>query len=98
MQSLLGQFYHKIKISQEDLASESLVYILNKSARARQAINKIVRWNTGLEFSDLIYQTQNVGKNLERPDISGINNQGNEVLLIEAKLWASLTSNQSNGI
>jgi hypothetical protein len=34
MQSLLGQFYNRIKGSQEDIASESLTYILKKSIRA----------------------------------------------------------------
>ena len=43
------------------------------------------------------YYTQNIGKDLERPDISGIDIDGNEVLLIEAKFWASLTHNQPNG-
>jgi len=96
MQSLLGQFYNRIKGSQEDIASESLTYILKKSIRARQTINQIVKINTGLNFTDLSYKTQNVGNNLERPDISGIDESGKETLLIEAKFWASLTSNQPN--
>ncbi len=97
MQSLLGQFYSKIKGSQEDIASESLTYILKKSDSARKTINQIVNIETGLNFSDLSYSTQNAGKNLERPDISGKNKEGNEVLLIEAKFWASLTDNQPIG-
>jgi len=96
MHSLLGQFYNRIKGSQEDIASESLTYILKRSFRARQTINQIIKLNTGLEFSDLSYQTQNIGDKLERPDISGSNEDGKEVLLIEAKFWASLTSNQPN--
>ncbi len=97
MQSLLGQFYNRIKGSQEDIASESLTYILNKSSRARQTINQIININTGLKFSDLSYKTQSVGDKLERPDISGIDENKTEVLLIEAKFWASLTNNQPNG-
>jgi len=96
MESLLGQFYNRIKGSQEDIASESLTYILKKSIRARQTINRIVNSDTGLTFTDLYYKTQNVGDKLERPDISGINENGKETLLIEAKFWASLTSNQPN--
>ena len=38
--------------------------------------------------------SQSVGKNSERPDISGINEKGHEILIIEAKFWASLTENQ----
>ena len=97
MQSLLGQFYNRIKGSQEDIASEGLVYILKQSLESRKVINQIVKANTNLTFSDLSFQTQNVGKNLERPDISGKNETGKEVLLIEAKFWASLTHNQPNG-
>ena len=96
MQSLLGQFYNRIKGSQEDIASESLTYILKESIRARQTINQIVTLNTGLIFTDLTYKSQNVGEKLERPDISGFDETGKEVLLIEAKFWASLTSNQPN--
>ncbi len=97
MQSLLGQFYSRIKGSQEDIASESLVYILKQSLESRKVINQIVKVNTNLEFSDLSFQIQNSGKDLERPDISGKDETGKEVLLIEAKFWASLTHNQPNG-
>lgn len=97
MKSLLGQFYNRIKGSQEDIASEGLVYILKQSLESRKVINQIIKFNTNFTFSDLTYHTQNVGKNLERPDISGIDETGKEVLLIEAKFWASLTHNQPNG-
>ena len=38
---------NRIKGSQEDIASESVTYILKKSASARQAINQIVELNAG---------------------------------------------------
>ncbi len=53
MKSLLGQFYHKIKGSQEDIASESLVYILEQSVGSRKVINQLVESKTNLAFSDL---------------------------------------------
>ncbi len=96
MQSLLGQFYSRIKGSQEDIASEGLAYILQRSKSARLAINRIIKSNCNLDFEDITYSTQNVGDKLERPDISGFNNDGKEVLLLEAKFWASLTDNQPN--
>lgn len=68
MNSLLGQFYNKIRGSQEDIASEGLVYILKQSLESRMVINQIVKTNTNLNFSDLSFQTQNVGKELERPE------------------------------
>lgn len=94
MRSLLGQFYSRIKGSQEDIASEGLTYILQQSISARNAINKIVKSDFGLEFGNMSYSTQNAGDKLERPDISGYDNDGNEVLIMEAKFWAALTENQ----
>lgn len=94
MASLLGQFFNKIKGSQEDIATESLVYILQKSANAREALFNYINIYTGLHFSNLNFSSQIVGENLERPDISGINQNGEEMLIIEAKFWASLTQNQ----
>lgn len=96
MASLLGQFYTRIKGSQEDIASEGLAYILQRSNSARQALNKIIKLESGLHFEIINYSTQNVGGKLERPDISGFNSNGKEVIILEAKFWASLTDNQPN--
>jgi len=94
MQSLLGQFYSRIKGSQEDIASEGLAYILQRSPSARLALNKILKSDCGLDFDELSYTTQNIGDKLERPDVSGFDASGKEVLILEAKFWASLTENQ----
>ncbi len=97
MQSLLGLFYNKIKGSQEDIASEGLAYILNNSIESGNVINEIISSNTDLTFPKLLYKNQSSGDNLERPDISGVDEDGKEVVLIEAKFWASLTHNQPSG-
>ena len=94
MESLLGQFYTRIKGSQEDIASEGLTYVLKRSSAARQALSKIIQMDSGLIFENINYSTQNVGEKLERPDISGIDEEGKEVIILEAKFWASLTDNQ----
>jgi hypothetical protein len=94
MESLLGQFYTRIKGSQEDIASEGLTYVLQRSSVARQALNKVIQMDSGLTFEDISYSTQNIGEKLERPDISGIDKDGKEVIILEAKFWASLTDNQ----
>ena len=94
MASLLGQFYTRIKGSQEDIASEGLAFILQRSISARTSLNKITQLESGIEFEDINYITQNIGEKLERPDISGIDNKGKEVIILEAKFWASLTDNQ----
>jgi len=97
MASLLGQFYSRIKGSQEDIASEGLAYILQRSKSARNALHKIIKLESGLDFNDINYTTQNVGEKLERTDISGYNFDNQEVIILEAKFWASLTDNQPIG-
>jgi len=94
MASLLGQFFSRIKGSQEDIASEGIVYILESSKYARDAISIFIYNNTGISLNNINYISQSVGENKERPDISGIDENGNEVIIIEAKFWASLTGNQ----
>ena len=96
MGTLLGQFYSRIKGSQEDIASEALVYILQNSKVSRLALEKLIQEACTFEHENLRYLTQGVGENLERPDILGRNDSGIEPLLIEAKFWASLTINQPN--
>ncbi|MDR0865122.1 MAG: hypothetical protein LBO74_09370 [Candidatus Symbiothrix sp.] len=88
MASLLGQFYTRIKGSQEDIASEGLTYILQRSASAREALKKIIQLDSGLSFDDINFITQSVGEKLERPDISGIDKERKEVIILEAKFWA----------
>ena len=39
-------------------------------------------------------RTQPTGKEGERPDLAGVDREGRECVLIEAKFWAGLTSNQ----
>jgi hypothetical protein len=94
MESLLGQFYSRIRGSQENIASEGLVYVLNRSKAAREALNNIIRNDCGLDFPDLNYEAQSTGKNLERPDILCKDERGNNVLILEAKFWSALTENQ----
>ncbi len=97
MKSLLGNFYTKIRGSQEDIASMGLVYILNQSRESRDALHKLIKSKINLPISDLNYCVQNTGDNMERPDICGMDENGVEKLIIEAKFWASLTENQPIG-
>ena len=94
MASLLGQFFTSIKGSQEDIASKGMAYILENSNSAKNVINNIIKNKTNLELNNIKYLTQSIGTNKERPDLSGIDIQCNEKIIIEAKFWASLTFNQ----
>jgi hypothetical protein len=94
MASLLGQFFTYIKGSQEDIASMGIAYILQSSKPARDAINTYIYNKTNIELGNINYSTQNVGQKLERTDISGFDDDGKEVIIFEAKFWATLTKNQ----
>ncbi|MCR5586090.1 MAG: hypothetical protein K6F77_00975 [Lachnospiraceae bacterium] len=45
---------------------------------------------------DITYSCQSVGENSERPDMSGVDKDGREIVLCEMKFYAGLTSNQPN--
>jgi hypothetical protein len=94
MSSLLGQFFSRIKGSQEDIASKGLVYILNSSELARKILKNYIFDRTEINIGEVNYLTQSIGSKLERPDISGIDVDGKERIIMEAKFWASLTKNQ----
>jgi hypothetical protein len=94
MPSLLGQFFSSIKGSQEDIASMGLVYILQSSKTARDYLGRIIASHAGIDLGPLTFTAQETGEKGERPDISGRDGSGRETLIIEAKFWASLTSNQ----
>jgi hypothetical protein len=74
MASLLGQFFSRIKGSQEDIASEGIVYILESSKSARDAINIFVFNNTGISLNNINYISQSVGENVEEKVIGGFVN------------------------
>jgi len=96
MDSLLGHLYSKIRGAPEDIATESLCYILKNSRSARKKFIEYLYGNSQ-STEDLIFKTQVTGENNERPDIIGMNEKRNEILIIEAKFWAYLTDNQPVG-
>ena len=96
--SLLAHLYSHIKGSQEDVATLSLQYIVSRSASLNQEFTRLLfRALHGNIGKELNYVCQSVGENLERPDIAGIDADGKEQILCEAKFYAGLTENQPNG-
>ena len=93
MDSLLAHLYSRIKGAPEDIATESLCYILNNSLSARKKFIEYLYDNNKLS-EDLFFETQIVGENNERPDLIGMDTKRDEVLIVEAKFWAYLTDNQ----
>ena len=93
--SLLAFLYPRIKGSQEDTATLSLNYILGQSQVLRNAFTRMLSERLHLDYESLVYSTQVVGEQKERPDIVGVND-GQERIIVEAKFFAALTENQPN--
>ena len=95
--SLLAHMYSHIKGSQEDIATYSVEYIVSKSHKLNETFTGLLETALKAKIGESIhYSCQATGKQKERPDISGVNSEGKEVVLCEAKFYAGLTSNQPN--
>ncbi|MCR5822826.1 MAG: hypothetical protein K6G60_00175 [Lachnospiraceae bacterium] len=97
-ESLLAHLYSRIRGSQEDVATLSLQYIISSNEKLNEAYNCLIsnaiRKDIG---TDITYSCQSVGENSERPDMSGVDRNGKEIILCEMKFYAGLTANQPNG-
>ncbi len=97
-ESLLAHLYSRIKGSQEDVATMSLQYIISSSDEINAAFNQLLGRSLDMQLDPSIhYSCQSVGKNKERPDMSGKDKEGHEIVLCEMKFYAGLTDNQPNG-
>ena len=92
--TLLAHLSPRFTPRTEDIAVEALGYILNKSAASREALDDVVR--TGVRNVNPVatVRTQAIGPGRSRPDVVGVDEEGVERVLIEAKFWADLTPNQ----
>lgn len=94
--TLLANLIPQITDRVEDAAVAALGYILGESKSSLAALNSLVRTD-GVNMPEIVrVQTQVGGGDGTRPDLSGIDKDGNERLLAEAKFWAALTDNQPN--
>ncbi len=93
-ETLFGYLANRFSSQPENLATEALNYIINRSAIAKQAFLHYIAQTTVNFTTDLYFQTQAVGSDKTIPDLIGIDLDGDQVLIIEAKFWAGLTDNQ----
>ena len=95
--TLLAKLARRFGPQTENLAVEALGHILSGSEAARRALSVVLR--TGGAEAGTIAQvrTQVSGEDGARPDLVGIDQNGRERVLIEAKFWATLTENQPVG-
>ena len=93
--TLLAHLAWSLSSRHEDLAVETLGFIL-KSTSARRSLVQLVN-EGGADIGEIrSVRTQVGGADQTRPDLVGYGGDGSECLLMEAKFWAGLTSNQPN--
>lgn len=81
----------------EDVATEALRHLLDKSTACREALNDVLQ--SGVRDLKPIgkVRTQVIGLRGTRPDLVGFDEDGKERALVEVKFWADLTPNQPDG-
>lgn len=90
--SLLTHIASNFISEYENVANSSMSYLLNEYSCAREVLKNILD-------SDKVpnhYKTELATKNNGRPDITGLDSNGEKTVIIEGKFWANLTSNQPN--
>ena len=92
--SLFGEIAIRLSTHPENIATESLRYIFEQHSTAWPSVRRFLeRGNISLPES-LVFRTQSSGEDSAIPDLVGIDSDGVEIFLLEAKFWAGLTSNQ----
>ena len=81
----------------EDIATEALGHIFERSDASVEALNDVIR--SGVRGVNPItrLRTQVIHADGARPDLVGYDESDQERVLIEVKFWADLTANQPNG-
>lgn len=94
MDSLLAHLINRFSGHAEDLATESLAFLLERYETAASAFERFLNQISNDLPDDLRYVTQNWDADQARPDLVGITATGTIPLILEAKFWAGLTANQ----
>jgi hypothetical protein len=93
--TLFGALASRFSTSPENLATESLQFILQHSATARTALAQLLEQIGGVSPQDLVFETQDYDHHdTGIPDLIATTPADQPVYYFEAKFWASLTENQ----
>ena len=94
-ESLFSELVLRLASHPENIATEALIYILKKYASAWPPL-KAWLGLAGTQLPDsLAFSTQFPDQSDNSiPDMVGVNELGEQVLIIEAKFWAELTPHQ----
>ena len=88
--SLLSHIASNFISQYENVANSSVAYLLNKYPAANDALQKIVN----IDPMPSHYLTELSTNKNGRPDITGLDDMGAKLIIIEGKFWANLTDNQ----
>jgi len=91
--SLFGHLAFSFSKSPENLATEALCFILNRSQVANESFIHLISQTGAVLPSMLKFDTQ-ADSNNSIPDLRGKDSSGKEIFIGEAKFWAGLTDNQ----
>jgi len=89
--SLLTHIANNFITEYENVANSSISYLLNSYPVACNAL----KYTLGVDSVPSLYMTEVSGLlNKSRPDITGLDSEGNKSVIIEGKFWANLTEHQ----
>jgi hypothetical protein len=92
--SLFGEMSLRFGPQPENLATEALIYILKQHEGAWPALHRYFLRTNIVIPADVTFRSQAKGADLSQPDLLGSNEDGDPIVIIEAKFWAGLTPNQ----
>jgi hypothetical protein len=94
---LFGHLASRFSTQRENLATEALTFILNRSVAMGETFRRLVG-RTGIELPQLArFHSQAGDEQGNIPDLIGLDAMGAERLVVENKFWAGLTENQPVG-
>ena len=95
--TLLGHLAFNFASHPENLATEALLFVLERSLEARRAMARLLG-DCGIEVPEsLSYRSQAGSDDGSIPDLVGVDSEGRRPVIVEAKFWAGLTDNQPCG-
>ncbi|HEY6792089.1 MAG TPA: hypothetical protein VI365_32730 [Trebonia sp.] len=94
---ILGHLAQRFAVSEENLATEALTWLLRRSAAARAALAGFARAADVDVPGELTFTGQVGSPDTGRPDVVGIDASSRKRFLIEAKFAAALTDQQPGG-
>lgn len=92
--SLLGHVAPGVTSQVENLATESLLYLLHRYRWVHESFEGMASSIGRNNLHGLSFDTQASMSDAARPDLRGTKTDGRSVLLVEVKFWAQLTPNQ----